>query len=105
MLMFTCQNPVSMTPDFPPRDRTESLLHHHRGHIRPVTPDMENGQDDGVGIRQDMGREEQDIANKRGFPCPGWRYPFLKETTPVGGCGSAKECLNGITYQKVEELP
>ena len=30
MLMFTCQNSVSMAPEFPPRDRTEPLLRNNR---------------------------------------------------------------------------
>ena len=76
--MFTHQNPVNLALDFPPRDRIEPLLRHNRDHIRPVTPDMGSGQDDGVGIMQDMRREEQGHRQQIGFPIPRMEIPIFE---------------------------
>ena len=31
----------------------------------------------------------------RGFPCPGWKYPYLKGLILDGGLESVSDCLSG----------
>lgn len=78
MVMFTCQNQVSLSLDFPLKERTESVLTEHgvrNGNARPSEIKVALRGEEEI---EEVHRQEGPVAfNQPGFPMPKLEIPLL----------------------------
>ena len=81
--MFTRQNQVSLSPDFPPRERTEPVLigqgvRNENVGLSKIEIAPREERDTGIDLRQ----ERLVTVNQPGFPKPKLDIPLFDESNP-----------------------